>query len=167
MGYNHKSINDPNGLIKSKDPNKIGRSLDEFKVGQILEFSHTFTQKETEMMGDLIGDHNPFHYDGPFVKATRFQRPIVHGMLLAGMICHFGGDLFPGPGYLAERMDFDFHLPVYFGDTIRAVGTIKAIEIAHKRVTLHMKCYNTENQCVMSGNVTGIPFQVDKPSSNE
>ncbi|MFX0073024.1 MAG: MaoC family dehydratase, partial [Candidatus Hermodarchaeota archaeon] len=95
----------------------IGKSIKEFKIGMQADFSHTFTQKETELMADLIGDHNPFHYDCEFVKKTRFEKPIVHGLLVGGMISHFGGDLFPGPGCLAETIKFKFLKPVFFGDT--------------------------------------------------
>lgn len=67
-------------------------------------------------MAELIGAHNPFHYEGDFVKITRFKRSIVHGLLVGGLISHFGGDLFLGPGALAGHIEFDFLHPVYFGD---------------------------------------------------
>ena len=92
----------------------IGRTIDEYKIGMKAEFSHTFTQIETETMADLIADHNPFHYEGEFIRKTRFKRPIVHGLLVGGMISHFGGDLFPGPGCLAEEIAFKFLRPVFF-----------------------------------------------------
>ena len=127
---------------------KIGRTIDEFKVGMRAEFSHTFTQKETEIMADLIADHNPFHYDGEFIKNTRFKRPIVHGLLVGGMISHFGGELFPGPGCLAEEISFKFLKPVYFGDTIKAIAEITKIEKEQKRLTFSMVCFNESNEKV-------------------
>ena len=86
----------------------IGRSIDEFEVGMQAKFSHTFTQKETEIIADLIGDHNPFHYEGEFIKKTRFKRPIVHGLLVGGMISHFGGDLFPVLVVLQKKLNLNF-----------------------------------------------------------
>lgn len=142
-------------------PVKIGRSIDEFEVGQRREFSHVFRRAETEQMAELIGDHNPFHFAGPFVERTRFRRPIVHGMLVGGMICHFGGDLFPGPGYLAETMDFHFLHPVYFGERVRAVGEVTAVDRARRRVTFAMTCYNEAGVKVATARVVGIPYQVD------
>lgn len=138
----------------------LGRSIDEFSEGMTFEYSRKFTQKDTELMGDLIGDHNLFHYDGEFIRNTRFKKPIVHGLLVGGMICHFGGDIFPGPGYLAEEMDFKFIKPVFFGETIRAVGKVVRVDKIRKRVTFHMTCYNQKNEIVLEGNVIGIPFQV-------
>ncbi|MFW9823912.1 MAG: MaoC family dehydratase [Candidatus Thorarchaeota archaeon] len=139
---------------------KLGRSIEEFEVGMKAEFSHTFTQIETETMADLIGDHNLFHYEGDFIKNTHFKKPIVHGLLVAGMSCHFGGDLFPGPGCLAESMTFNYLRPVYFGDTIRAVAEIIKIDRKKRRLTFHMNCFNEKKEKVLEGEITGLMFQV-------
>ena len=139
----------------------IGRSIDELEVGMEAEFSHTFTQEETETMADLIGDHNPFHYEGEFIRETKFKRPIVHGLLVGGMISHFGGDLFPGPGCLAEAMEFKFLKPVFFGDTIRAVATITMVNKKQKRLAFSMSCYNVQGDKVVEGLATCIPYQIE------
>ncbi len=140
---------------------KIGRTIDEFEVGMQAEFSHTFTQEETETMADLIGDHNPFHYNGEFIRKTRFKKPIVHGLLVGGMISHFGGDLFPGPGCLAEAISFKFLKPVFFGDTVRAVATINEVDIKQKRLAFSMTCYNENGESVCEGKATCIPYQIE------
>ena len=140
---------------------KIGRTIDEFEVGMQAEFSHTFTQEETETLADLIGDHNPFHYNGKFIRKTRFKRPIVHGLLVGGMISHFGGDLFPGPCCLAETISFNFLKPVFFGDTIRAVATITKVDKKQKRLAFSMSCYNENGDKVVEGYATCIPYQIE------
>ncbi len=140
---------------------KIGRKIDEIEVGMQAEFSHTFTQEETETMANLIGDHNPFHYNGEFIKKTRFKRPIVHGLLVGGMISHFGGDLFPGPCCLAESISFKFLKPVFFGDTIRAVATITKVDKVQKRLVFSMSCYNEKGQKVVEGFANCIPYQIE------
>jgi len=139
----------------------IGRSIEEFKIGQKAEFSHTFTQKETELMAELIADHNPFHYDGEFVRKTRFKKPIVHGLLVGGMISHFGGDLFPGPGCLAEEISFKFLKPVYFGDTIKAIAKITEIHREQGRITFRMEGFNEQGKLVVQAQATCIPYQVE------
>jgi len=139
---------------------KLGRSIDEFKVGMRAEFSHTFTQKETEFMAELIGDHNFFHYDGEFIRNTHFKKPIVHGLLVAGMSCHFGGDIFPGPGCLAESMIFKYLKPVYFGDSVRAIAEIIMVDQENRRLTFSMKNYNKKGEKVLEGEITGLMFQV-------
>lgn len=140
---------------------KIGRCIEEFKVGTKADFSHTFTQEETERMADLIGDHNPFHFDGEFVRKTRFKRPIVHGLLVGGMISHFGGELFPGPGCLAETISLKLLKPVFFGETIRAVAEITKVDRKRARLTFSMICYNEQGEKVVEAQATCIPYQIE------
>ena len=140
---------------------KIGRTIDEFEVGMQAEFSHTFTQRETEIMADLIGDHNPFHYNGKFIRKTRFKKPIVHGLLVGGMISHFGGDLFPGPCCLAETISFEFLKPVFFGETMRAVARITKVDKEQKRLDFSMSCFNEKGEKVVEGIAICIPYQIE------
>ena len=139
----------------------IGKKIEEFEVGMQAEYSHRFTKEETEIMADLIGDHNPFHYEGEFIKKTRFKRPIVHGLLVGAMISHFGGDLFPGPGSLAETIEFNFLKPVYFGDTIRAIATITNVDRKANRLSFSMSGFNEKNEKVVEASATCIPYQIE------
>ena len=125
------------------------------------EFSHTFTQRETETMADLIGDHNPFHYNGEFIRKTRFKKPIVHGLLVGGMISHFGGNLFPGPCCLAETISFEFLKPVFFGETIRAVARITKVDKEQKRLAFSMSCFNEKGEKVVECIAICIPYQIE------
>jgi len=146
---------------------KIGRSIDEFKVGMRKEFCRTFTRKDTEIMADLIGDHNPFHYEGEFIKKTRFKKPIVHGLLVGGMISHFGGDFFPGPGCLADIIELKFLKPVFFGETIKAVAEITEVDKKSNRLTFSMECFNVKGEKVVEGNASCIPFQIEIDDKRE
>jgi len=145
----------------------IGRTLDEFQIGMKAEFSHTFTQKETELMAELIADHNPFHYEGEFIRKTRFKRPIVHGLLVGGMISHFGGNLFPGPGSLAEEISSKFLKPVFFGETIRAVAEITKVDKQQNRLTFKMDAYNSNDEKVCEAEATCIPYKIEISNSNQ
>lgn len=138
---------------------KLGRTIDEFEVGQTCEFSRKFTAKDTALMAELIGDHNPFHYHCEFALKSRFQQPIIHGWLVGGMICHFGGDLYPGPGCIAEKIELSFLKPVFFDETIRAVCTILEVNTTKKRIKFGMDCYNEKNEKVVTGSAIGIPTQ--------
>ena len=106
-------------------------------------------------------NHNPFHFKGPFVEKTRFKKPIIHGFLVAGMICHFGGDIFPGPGYLATEMNLKYLKPVYFGATIKAIGKVTAVDIEKRLVSFSMNCYNQKQEKVLEASAVGIPYQIE------
>jgi 3-hydroxybutyryl-CoA dehydratase len=125
------------------------------------DFFHTFTAEETRIMADLIGDHNPFHYEGEFIKKTRFKKAIMHGLLVGGMIIHFGGDLFPRPGCLAETIEFKFLRPVFFGDRVHAYCEITEVDREQKRVTFEMNCFNDQGENVVWGRATCISYLIE------
>ena len=60
-------------------------------------------------------------------------------------------------------MKFKFLKPVYFGEEIRAVGTVVDVDRENKRVKFSMDCFNEKNEKVFEGYVVGIPFQVELP----
>jgi 3-hydroxybutyryl-CoA dehydratase len=138
---------------------KISRSIDEYEVGMKNEFSRKFTHEETITMGNLIWDHNPFHMDAEFAKKIIYKKPIVHGLLVAGMISYFGADIFPGPGLLAKSMKFTFLKPVYVGEEIRAVAEIINVDREKEELTFSMKCYNEKEIIVLEGEAKAIPFK--------
>jgi acyl dehydratase len=70
---------------------------------------------------DLTGDAHPIHYDADYAKATRFGRPIAHGLLLAAYTAL-------GATKLSERLEgsmvamletgFRYRAPVFAGDVL-------------------------------------------------
>ena len=64
----------------------------------VLQIERTFTEKEVEQFGRLIGDLNPIHIgiDG---KEKENHKIIVHGMLTASLFSSIFGTLIPGEFY--------------------------------------------------------------------
>ena len=90
------------------------KAIEGLKERASFTYSRSFTQKETEIFGDLTRDYNPVHYDLRWVEAKGFKGLICHGLIVGSMICEFGGQV----GWLATGMNFKFIKPVYFGDMI-------------------------------------------------
>src|SRR5215475_4362597 len=60
--------------------------LDDFSPGQIFPgASRHITQDDVLSFAALTGDAHPIHYDDDYAKATRFGRPIVHGLHLIAL----------------------------------------------------------------------------------
>ncbi len=100
------------------------RMIKGLQPGDTFCFSRRFSQKETELFGDLTRDYNPVHYDARWTRSKGFSDLICHGLLVGGMICEFGGQV----GWLATGMRFRFLQPVYFGDTIECKITLTRLE---------------------------------------
>lgn len=60
--------------------------LEDFTPGQIFAgASRRITHDDVLAFAALTGDKHPIHYDDEYAKATRFGRPIVHGLHLMAL----------------------------------------------------------------------------------
>ena len=50
-------------------------------VGSKFSLTRRFTPEDVKSFAHLSGDHNPIHLDETFASKTKFNKPIVHGML--------------------------------------------------------------------------------------
>lgn len=79
---------------------------------------------------------------------------MVHGLLTASLPTKVGGDL----NFIAREMKFQFHRPVFAGDTVTCVVTIVELEPADKytNVRSEFACRNQNGKEVMSGYALGV-----------
>ena len=100
----------------------------------------------------LTGDFNPHHVDPAFMARTRFEKPVLPGLLVASMMTHVGGTW----AILAHEVSFIFHQPGYSGDTVTLF--MKVTEISPKnRATIEAVWTNEEGDMVLSGTLYGYP----------
>jgi acyl dehydratase len=79
---------------------------------------------------------------------------MVHGLLTATVPTKIGGDL----NFIAREMKFQFHRPVFAGDTVTCMVTVVEFEPAdqYKNVRTDFVCRNQHGKEVMSGYAQGI-----------
>lgn len=75
-------------------------------MGATAEFEHTFSKKNVQDFADLCGDNNPIHLDAAFASTTRFKTPIVHGVLVSGLISTLFGRVLEGSIYVKQTLHF-------------------------------------------------------------
>lgn len=95
---------------------------------------HEFTQAEFDRFARLSGDDNPIHVDPAFAAATRFGRPVAHGMLLATILRGLIAELLP-ESRLAT-LDLKFEAPTYAGEALRFVVDCAAPDNSPASVSL-------------------------------
>lgn len=108
-----------------------------------------FTQKDVGDYAKISGDFNPIHLDKEYAARTRFRYPIVHGMLVSGLISRLLGNQLPGEGTIYLKQTLSFKKPVYIGDRIKAEVTI--VNIDKSTVQLSTICTNQDNKIVIDG----------------
>lgn len=99
-------------------------------------------ENRIEMFGEVSGDRNPLHFDEEAAEESIFGERVAHGMLVASLISATL-EKFEGEVILVEQ-DIRYINPVYYGDTVYCVASIKESNGDFDRVTTNI--YTQENQ---------------------
>jgi 3-hydroxybutyryl-CoA dehydratase len=123
--------------------------------------ARTVTEADVVTFAGFSGDFNPIHIDHEFAKATPFRRPIAHGFavfsIASGLSIH--APLTKTVALLGVR-EWKFANPVYFGDTIHVLSTVKEKHVkgVGKRgeIVWHRQITSHEGKVVQEGMMTTI-----------
>jgi 3-hydroxybutyryl-CoA dehydratase len=119
------------------------------KVGDIVSWQRTFSADDVRLFNKISGDEGVHH-----VTPDEQGRLMVHGLLTATLPTKIGGDM----NFIAREMKFQFHRPVFAGDTVSCEVTIVALEPLDKytNVLSEFVCRNQLGKEVMTGYALGI-----------
>lgn len=126
--------------------------MDRFYIGQEQSARKVFTEEDVRLFAQISGDDNPLHTDREYAEKSRFGAPVVHGILVSGLISKVLGTKLPGQGSIYLEQQLAFKCPVYVGDMVSAVVRITDITVEKKIITLETTVYNQRGECVVSGN---------------
>ncbi len=135
--------------------------LEQLELGAIWTSpSRTVTETDVVFFAGMTGDYDPLHTDHEYAAKSHYGRPIAHGLL--------GLSLMAGLSSTAPRLrtlaltkveGWEFHRPIYVGDTIYVVNTIERITPRGRRsgeVLWFRRLMNTRQECVQSGRLTTL-----------
>lgn len=125
-----------------------------FCVGDKGEYSKTITDEDVMAFANISGDYNPIHIDEEAAENSIFGKRVCHGMLSASFISTVIGTIMPGPGAIYLSQNIKFVSPVYLGDTLKAVVTIKEIVDTKGILKLETIVLNQEDKNVITGEAT-------------
>lgn len=106
--------------------------LDDFSNGMTFEGRwHHVRNEMFTAFASMTGDDHPIHYDAEYARNTRFKRPVAHGLLVASLTALGATALSPAlrdsmTAFLSAEMSFV--APVFAGDRVRPVFTVRRIE---------------------------------------
>jgi len=119
------------------------------RVGDKLSWARTFTEEDIRLFAKLSGDEGQHH-----LVPDEQGRLMAHGLLTATLPTKIGGDL----NFIAREMTFQFHRPVFAGDTIVCEVELVEMEPAEQliRVVTKWVCLNQHGKEVMTGEARGV-----------
>ena len=125
--------------------------FEDLKIGQSYEMKRVFTQEEVQKFAELSWDTNPLHTDLDYAKTTRFGQLIVPGFLTASLFSAVIGTKFPGFGTIYLNQNMSFRRPVFPGQEVRAVVSVKELFPEKRRALLDTVCYDAEENVLIEG----------------
>lgn len=83
---------------------------------EFFSHQHSFSPEDVADFARITGDNNPIHTQ-PSVAGSdsKFDKPVVHGMLAASAFSSLFANVFPGPGTVYLKQEFTFRKPVLTG----------------------------------------------------
>ena len=135
----------------------IGLTIEQIEIGQSASFSKTISESDVYLFAGITGDSNPAHINEEYAKNTMFKKRIAHGMLGASLISTIFGTQLPGPGSIYIKQDVKFLAPVYFGDTLTAICTVKEKITEKNRIIFDCKILNQNDKEVIIGEAIIMP----------
>lgn len=113
-----------------------------YQEGQTASFSKTISEYDVYQFAGITGDFNEVHLNQIKAEKSIFKNRVAHGMLISSFVSTVLGMYLPGPGTIYLKQSLKFCKPVYIGDTITAIVTIREIQHEKKRAILDTRVKN-------------------------
>jgi 3-hydroxybutyryl-CoA dehydratase len=110
------------------------KRFDDMTLGAAATHTATVDAETIGAYAALSGDHNAIHEDAGYAAATRFGRPVAHGLLVAGYVQTALTKLV-APGGVSASYQFDLKAPTFEGSTITAQATCAQLDPVTRRAT--------------------------------
>jgi acyl dehydratase len=102
-------------------------------MSQVLRIERVLTQDDFDAFAAVSGDDNPIHVDEAFSSASKFGRPVAHGVLLVSILAGLVTRLRPGARIVGQQVRFP--APTFAGESVVCEAVLREGDIFDCRVT--------------------------------
>ncbi|XP_078270713.1 ribonuclease P protein subunit p14 isoform X1 [Rhinoraja longicauda] len=128
------------------------------QAGEKAELTRVFTQNDVFAFSELTGDTNPLHLSTDYAQTHRFEKPVVHGALVGGLISAVLGTKIPGCILLSQELRF--LTPLHPGEEVLA--TVEIVKIKRSIAWIAVSCIIKENKTVILKGEVRVMLPEDK-----
>tara|TARA_Y100000590_G_scaffold435818_1_gene555703 strand:- start:18956 stop:19387 length:432 start_codon:yes stop_codon:yes gene_type:complete len=126
-------------------------TFDQIKIGLSKKFNVKITQSLVDDFSKISGDFSPIHVNEEFAKSTKFERKIVHGMLLASFLSRMVGMYLPGKYAMYASQTLEFRNPCFIGDEITISSIVIDKSESTKIIKIESKITNNKKDILLYG----------------
>jgi acyl dehydratase len=134
----------------------MAHTYESLSVGDGYSWSRVVTMDDVRAFADVTGDDNPIHIDEEAGRASRFGRPVVHGVYILGLASKVLGRDFPGPGSIAVALSAKFLRPVPVGEEVTIEVKVAEKLERHGHIKIRLYAY-AGGKMALGGEATVIP----------
>jgi acyl dehydratase len=124
------------------------------EVGQRASLERTFTREDVAAFAALSGDTNPVHLSSDAAVRAGFDRELVHGTLVAGLISRLLGTQLPGPGTIILAQELRYLHPVYVDDPVQA--HVEILTVRADKPVLTLRTWVEGSEVALDGTATVV-----------
>jgi len=140
-------------------------TYERIEIGDSYTTTRLITAEDVKTFAEITGDDNPIHVDEEYAKKSRFGKPIVHGVLLLGLISKVLGRDFPGHGSVAVGISCRFLRPVPVGSEVTLEVKVADKKDAHRHIKVRVYVY-LDDKMALGGEGTVIPPVEDEEAED-
>lgn len=139
-------------------PPEVLKSFHDMELGASAEHSAVVDAEVIRAYAQLSGDHNPIHEDADYAAATRFGRPVAHGLLVAGYV-QTALTKIVAPGGVSTSYQFDLKAPAFAGAAVTAHAVCAHLDPVAHRATFAITVVDdtTRKQLISGSAVVAFP----------
>lgn len=125
-----------------------------YQEGDGYSFKRHISADDVQRFAEVVGDLNPIHLDVAFAEKSFFEKRIVHGAFLAGLISKVLGMDFPGQGTVYISQNSVFKRPVYVDTTVSVEIKVTQVLPEKRRLVLDTTILNADGKVCLAGSAT-------------
>ena len=128
------------------------------RLGAKASYTKTITDKDVVEFARLSGDDQAVHLDSEHAADTRFERRIVHGAILVGMVSAVLGHVMADPDHtiIFLGQTSRFIKPAYLDDTVTMTCEVTRVREDKPVVTMSCTATNQDGVVLMTGETTAF-----------